>query len=321
MNTAMLVLESEAGVLSEASLETVTVAQQANFSIAKAFVLSAEPVNNEAGLSQTLTGLGLSEVTVISAATLAPEGVSIQAFEQALLPHVQTGVTLVMSGRPFARHLAARLAARLDQPVISNVSSVTPDGFSVPGYGGLISKTYAWPLGGLVISLRAKAFAKPVLEANAPSVCLTFETLPNTVATRLVDNGAPERAGNVLSLEEASVIVSGGRGLQAAEKFELVERLAEALGGAVGASRAVVDAGWRPHAEQVGQTGKTVRPELYVALGISGAIQHLVGMRDARHIVAINRDSDAPIFKVADLGIVGDVFEIVPALLAKLKAN
>ena len=164
-----------------------------------------------------------------------------------------------------------------------------------------------------VVSLRPNAF-EPTPAGSAAGVVETFDPgiPPSDLAVVLKEVLAP--AAKRVDLTEADVVVSGGRGMKGPENFSLVEGLAAALGGVVGASRAVVDAGWRPHAEQVGQTGKTVSPKLYVALGISGAIQHLAGMSSSRCIVAINRDAEAPIFKIADYGIVGDVFEIVPAL-------
>jgi electron transfer flavoprotein alpha subunit len=192
---------------------------------------------------------------------------------------------------------------------------------------------------GTVIATRPVYAGKALLDVRVNSPVKVFTLRPNVFpATNTEANVAVEKATVTFSPEdfgavvtkvevavgrpdvtEADIVVSGGRGMKAAEHFSLIESLAEVLGAAVGASRAVVDAGWRPHDEQVGQTGKTVSPSLYVACGISGAVQHLAGMSSSKFIVAINKDKDAPIFQMADYGVVGDLFEILPELTAELK--
>ena len=222
------------------------------------------------------------------------------------------------------KDLAPAAAARLSCPAVAGATGAAVEGGKIvwtrPVYAGKALARVVSDAPAVVASLRPNAFepgpdgAAGVIEPFDPGVP------EGDVGVILKEVLAP--AAKRVDLTEADVIVSGGRGLKGPEHFHLVEGLAAALGGVVGASRAVVDAGWRPHAEQVGQTGKTVSPKLYVALGISGAIQHLAGMSSSRCIVAVNRDAEAPIFKVADYGIVGDVFEIAPALTAAvLKAK
>jgi len=225
---------------------------------------------------------------------------------------------VMLAATAMGKDLAPRVAARLGGTLATDVTAIQYDGGVVvtrPVYAG--KAVYTLKLSGApsVVSLRPNAVA-PQQNAKAGAA----ESVSPAGAAPLVTTAEvkqPDRAA--LDVAEASVVVSGGRGLKEAEHFKLIEDLAEAVGGAVGASRAVVDAGWRSHAEQVGQTGKTVSPSLYFAVGISGAIQHLAGIRTAKVIVAINKDADAPIFKVADYGIVGDLFEIVPRLTEEIK--
>jgi electron transfer flavoprotein alpha subunit len=223
------------------------------------------------------------------------------------------------------RDIAGRLSVRLDVPVITNVVDLAVEGDDVRSQHGLFGGTQIatahftgerpW-----IFVVRAKSFTpEPAGGGAAQVTSVAVPELAATNAAKVLARHAEERTGP--KLDEAEVVVSGGRGLGGAEHYAMIEELAKLLRGAAGASRAIVDAGWVPYSHQVGQTGKTVKPTVYIACGISGATQHLVGMKGSKNIVAINKDQDAPIFSVADLGIVGDVHKVVPKLIEALKAR
>ena len=215
------------------------------------------------------------------------------------------------------KNIAPRVAALLDVMQISDILSVeSPDTFTRPIYAGNAIATVQTSDKKLVITVRGTAFEKASMEGGSAAieaVAATGDTGKSTfVSAEIAKSERPE-------LTSAKIIVSGGRALQNSENFhEIIEPLADKLGAGVGASRAAVDAGYVPNDYQVGQTGKIVAPEVYIAVGISGAIQHLAGMKDSKTIIAINKDEDAPIFQVADIGLVGDLFKIVPELTSKL---
>jgi electron transfer flavoprotein alpha subunit len=223
------------------------------------------------------------------------------------------------------RDVAARLSVKLDRPVITNNVDITVDGDSVvttePIFGGtqLVRTRFT---GGAphIVLVRPKSFAAEPSGGGAAAVePLALADAGAAGAARIVQRHVEETTGP--KLDEAAVVVSGGRGLGEAGKYEMIETLAKLLKGAPGASRAIVDAGWVPYSYQVGQTGKVVKPDVYIAAGISGATQHMVGMKGSKNIIAINKDAEAPIFGIADLGIVGDVHKVLPKLIEALQAR
>ena len=260
---------------------------------------------------------GAKKLYVADAGVYATETYAA-ALQQAI---TQAKPTIVLfGGTSNGRDLAPRVAARLNAGVASDVDRLEwSDGklrARRPVYSGKAFATVEVSSNPALATTRPNAF--PPEESGGGAAEIVAIAPPAVEAkAKLLETKAPD-AGE-LSIAEADIIVSGGRGLKEAANFSLIRDLAHAIGGAVGASRATVDAGWIDHQHQVGQTGRVVSPNLYIAVGISGAIQHLAGMSSSKHIVAINKDPEAPIFRVADLGVVGDLFQIVPALTEEVK--
>jgi electron transfer flavoprotein alpha subunit len=310
MSTIVVFVEHSGGSARRGSLEALGAARALTSSVVA--VLCGSGADQAAG---TLGRNGAAKAVVLDGGAWSPDAA---ASAIAAVVKEQKANAFLASATSTGRDVAPRVAALLESTLLSDCTALAD--------GGSVAVTRPWLAGKLVATLRSKAPVLcatlrrnvfPVREDGGACEVLRGPSLGAGKAT--LEKVEPRPAGK-LDVSEAPVVVSGGRGLKEPQHFAMLEELAAAFGNAaVGASRAVVDAGWRPHAEQVGQTGKTVSPQLYVAVGISGAIQHLAGMKTSKVIVAINKDPEAPIFKIADYGIVGDVFEVVPALTQAIR--
>jgi electron transfer flavoprotein alpha subunit len=248
---------------------------------------------------------------------------AVEAF--ASLAPERKPLALIFGGSYDGRDVGSRVAARLGVGMAAFATDISVEGetikVEVPIFGASVVSRKSFAGGGpVVVTIRPKAFAAEPGGAGAPAVEQVSPELPeSTKLVRILDRSVEASEGP--KLEEAPVVVTGGRGMGGPENFGILQDLAALLGGAVGATRAVVDAGWMPYAMQVGQTGKTVKPNVYIACGVSGAMQHTVGMKGSKNIISINKDEEAPIFKLSDLGIVGDVHKVVPQIIEAVKAK
>jgi len=310
--TILVIAEHDNVALKSATLHTVGAATQLGGAI---HVLVAGS-GAHAAASAAAQAVGVAKAILVDAPHLAqPTAENLAA--QVLAVVEGGGYTHILApATGYGRNVAPRVAAKLDVAQVSDVTAVvSPDTFVRPIYAGSVFATVQAKDAVKVITVRATSFEAVAASGGAGAV----ESRPAAA-----DVGKSRVTGQEIARSErpelasARVVVSGGRALASAENFKLLEALADRLGAAVGASRAAVDAGYVPNDYQVGQTGKIVAPDLYIAVGISGAIQHLAGMKDSKVIVAINKDSEAPIFQVADYGLVGDLFELVPQLTAEL---
>ena len=324
MADVLAFVEQRDGQIGGAAREAVSTAARLALGVggtARALVLGGPGI---AASAEGLGGAGAASVVVGEHEALVeynPEG-----YTGVIVDHIRAGdfAAVILPATSVGKDLAPRVAARLGVPLASDVTEIDVHegtaSFVRPVYSGKAFARVSIDATPAMITIRPNVF--PVTDHAAEGVLSTFapDIDPSSWRVRVIERRSA--ADGAVDVAEAGVIVSGGRGMKDPANWGLLEELRDALGAdaALGASRAVVDAGWRPHGEQVGQTGKTVAPKLYFAVGISGAIQHLAGMRTSQTVVAVNRDADAPIFSVADYGIVGDLFEIVPRLAEEIRA-
>ncbi len=316
-NTILAILEQREGKLKKSALETASIAAK----LGKDLNLSVQAVaiGNDISNLDDASKYGISKITHFKNESL--ENYSSSAYSVIVTEFAKeiSADYLIIANTALGKDLAPRVSVKLNAGCLVDCVKLDVNSGEIlttrPIFAGKALMDAKLKSEIKIFTIRPNVF-KPV-EESVEAEITTKDVSSIDTSTKVIEF---KKAEGKLDVAEADIIVSGGRGLKTPEDFKMVEDLADALGAAVGASRAVVDAGWRPHREQVGQTGKTVSPSLYVACGISGAIQHLAGMSSSKYIVAINKDKDAPIFGVADYGIAGDVFEILPKLTEAIKA-
>lgn len=310
-------IEQRDGVIKKVSYEVVSKAVAAGKITGEK--VAAIVCGNEVSGVDNLAGYGLEKLYFMKNPDLNNYSSSAYSELVSKIANQISAKTVLFGNTAMGKDLAPRVAVKLSAGIITDCVELEVSSDSIkairPAFAGKARQVVSLRTPVKVFTLRPNVFKAETGSAENFDIETITENSVN-LASKVV---SVKKSEGKLDVAEADIIVSGGRGLKEAANFNLIENLAEAFGAAVGASRAVVDAGWRPHREQVGQTGKTVSPTLYVACGISGAIQHLAGMSSSKYIVAINKDKDAPIFSVADYGIAGDVFEIIPALTEELK--
>jgi electron transfer flavoprotein alpha subunit len=312
----VLAEHTDGGEVKKVTVELLTAARR----LGEPSVVWAGP-GAEAG-RERLAEFGAQQVYVADSADFADYVVAPAAELLARLVADKAPAAVLVAGTTEGKEIAGRLAVKTGSGVLTDATGVTagPDGAPLaeqPNFGGALTVTSRVTAGTPIIAVRPNAISPEPSPGAAELVPVEFAASEAARAARVTEHVVAAK-GERPDLTEAQIVVSGGRGTGSADGFKIIEQLADALGAAVGASRAVTDAGWYPHQFQVGQTGKTVSPQLYMAVGISGAIQHRAGMQTSKTIVAINKDPEAPIFEIADLGVVGDLFTVLPQLLEEI---
>jgi len=314
MAEVLVLVDAVDGTVKKSTLELLTAARV--IGEPSAVVLGAPGA--AAALKATLGEYGAAKVYVVESDEL--DGYVVAPKAEALVAVVAQAspAAVLLSSSVENKEIAARLAFKIGSGVLTDAVGVDSDSVATQSiFGGAVTVQSKVGTGVPVITVRPNSVAPEPAAAAAEQIPVAVSVSAGAKKAKILEN-VVEAKGSRPQLSDASVVVSGGRGIGNAENFSLIENLADTLGAAVGASRAVVDAGWVSHQMQVGQTGVTVSPQLYIAVGISGAIQHRAGMQTAKTIVAINKDAEAPIFELADFGVVGDLFQVAPQLTEEL---